>query len=276
MATDDPPPQGARFSQVYIERGEPTGDSVRMRHRIASAIPHYRPLDDGLRDAVQRRIGIAVPYMTDWQEFLKEIELRDVLDLVTVAHRVLWESRKTDVWAVEKWLHEVQTVFLEENTHYRVDKAGGVHFHFDEEFARGRAATIAALQAQRYRNVLDAFDGSLNALSKTPPDGKAAIRQTFAAAEGLFRLMFSNAPRLTAKELDRLQPLIQAATTGNPTACSVASKLLASFKDWVDAAHFYRHEAGAEEVSQPPLTLAVHMTSLGASFIRWLAELDPA
>jgi hypothetical protein len=153
---------------------------------------------------------------------------------------------------------------------------GGVHFYFDEEFARGRAATIAALQAQRYRNVLDAFDGSLTAFSKTPPDGKGAIRQTFAAAEGLFRLMIPNAPRLTAKELDRLQPFIHKATVGNPTAASAASKLLTSFKDWVDAAHFYRHEAGVEEVSQPPLTLAVHMTSLGASFIRWLAELDTA
>jgi hypothetical protein len=178
--------------------------------------------------------------------------------------------------AARLWLTEVQTTFIEENTHYRVDRAGGVHFYFDEEFARNRAATIAALQSQRYRNALDAFDGSLSALSKTPPDGKGAIRQTFAAAEGLFRLVFPDAPRLTAKELDRLQPLIQAAMVGNPTAGPAALKLLASFKDWVDAAHFYRHEAGAEEVSQPPLTLAVHMTSLGASFVRWLAELDAA
>jgi hypothetical protein len=199
-----------------------------------------------------------------------------VLDLVTVAFNVLWDSRKTDAGTAGKWLDEVQAAFTEENTHYRVDAAGGVHFHFDEEFARNRAATIAALQPQRYRNVLDAFDGSLSALSKTPPDGKGAIRQTFAAAEGLFRLMLPDVPRLTAKELDRLQPLIQAAMAGNLTAQPAALKLLASFKDWVDAAHFYRHEAGAEEVSQPPLTLAVHMTSLGASFIRWLAELDAA
>jgi hypothetical protein len=88
MIPDDPP-QGQRFSQVYIERGEPTGDSARMRHRIGSAISHYRPLEDGLGDAVQRRVGIPVPYPTNWQKFLKESDLRDVLDLVTVAYNLL-------------------------------------------------------------------------------------------------------------------------------------------------------------------------------------------
>jgi hypothetical protein len=263
-------PQGARFSQVYIDRREPAGDSVRMRHRIGSLIWDYRPLRDDLGLEVQRRVGIDVPYPTYWPAFLKEIALRDVLDLVTVAYGVL-RARGLDT---RRWLQAVQQVFMEEHVHYRVDDLGGVHFHFDEEFSHGSAATIAALQAPRYRNVADAFDGAIKALSKIPPDGKTAIRKTFAAAEGLFRLMFPDAPRLTAKEIDRLQPIIQATLTGNATATSASLKLSASLRDWVDAAHFYRHEPGAEEVSQPPLTLAVHMTSLGASFIRWLAELD--
>jgi hypothetical protein len=38
------------------------------------------------------------------------------------------------------------------------------------------------------------------ALAKAPPDGKAAIRGTFGATEGLFRLVFPNSPRLTAQE----------------------------------------------------------------------------
>ena len=52
--------------------------------------------------------------------------------------------------------------------------------------------------------------------------------------------------------------------------------MLASLKDWVDAAHFYRHEPGTEEVAQPPLPLAVYLVSIGASHLRWLAELDGA
>jgi hypothetical protein len=104
MSPDDPP-QGQRFLQVYIERGEPTGDSARMRHRIGSANSHYRPLEDGLRDAVQRRIGIDVPYMTNWQKVLKEIELRDVLDLATVAsQRAVGqpENRRGDGWEMAR------------------------------------------------------------------------------------------------------------------------------------------------------------------------------
>jgi hypothetical protein len=53
-----------------------------------------------------------------------------------------------------------------------------------------------------------------------------------------------------------------------------ASKLAASVGEWVDACHFYRHEAGNEDVVQPPLTLAVNLVSVGASYIRWLAEVD--
>jgi hypothetical protein len=44
--------------------------------------------------------------------------------------------------------------------------------------------------------------------------------------------------------------------------------------DWIDAAQFYRHEAGQEAPTQPPLMLAVQMVSVGASFMRWLGELD--
>jgi hypothetical protein len=49
-----------------------------------------------------------------------------------------------------------------------------------------------------------------------------------------------------------------------------------AFRDWVDAAHFYRHEAGREAVAQPPLSLAILLISAGASFLRWLAEFDAA
>jgi hypothetical protein len=251
MASTDKP-QGARFSQVYIERGEPTEDSVRMRHRIGSLIRDNKVLDDYLGREVERRIGIFVSHHVNWPIFLKEIILHDVLDLVTVASDLLRGRNHSLI----QWLQQVQQIFIEENVHYRVDGSGGVHFYFDEEFARSCSATIAALDAQRYRNVSDAFNGALKALSKTPPDGKGAIRQAFAATEGLFRLMFPDAPHLKAKEVDRLQPRIQAVLAGDAPAQSASSKLLASFRDWIDAAHVYRHEPGAEEVSQPPLTLA--------------------
>src|ERR1700757_1696046 len=55
-----------------------------------------------------------------------------------------------------------------------------------------------------------------------------------------------------------------------------ARKMLSSLKDWVDAAHFYRHEPGTEDVAQPPLPLALYLVSTGASHLRWLGELGDA
>jgi hypothetical protein len=52
--------------------------------------------------------------------------------------------------------------------------------------------------------------------------------------------------------------------------------MLRSLKEWVDAAHFYRHEQGAEQIAQPPQSLAVYLVSSGAAHLRWLAELDAA
>ena len=84
-------------------------------------------------------------------------------------------------------------------------------------------------------------------LSEAPPDGKGAIRSIFAAIEGLFRLMYPNSPRLTVGKSDKVMLVLQASYKDDKPALGAASKMLGGFKDWVDAAHFYRHEPGSEE-----------------------------
>jgi hypothetical protein len=271
-------PQGHRFSHVYLDRGEPAQDSARVRRRLAALVTELPDLKDDL-GVVPRELGADVRPGTGWVTFFRECELKDVLDVITVAHQLLLSKRASGMRqpsAPDRWLREVRRIFREENVHYDVDDLGGVHFYLDEQFARNRAATIAALQSARYANVLHSFEGGLAALSQVPPDGKGAIRATFAAVEGLFRLMFPKAPRLGATESEVLRPLLQAAHAGDNVAQSASGKLLTSFKEWIDAAHLYRHEQGKEEVAQPPLTLAVYLTSTGASHLRWLAELDAA
>jgi hypothetical protein len=209
--------------------------------------------------------------------FFRDCELQDVLDLVTVVYRFLVGLRRTGLFegnALTRWLAEVRRIFKEENVHYSVDDLGGVHFAFDEEFARGTAAAISSLQGSRYNNALTAFEDAMVALSKGPPDGKTAIRRTFDAAENLFKMMFQNSPRLTSQDAKKLVPLLQRAYSTDSVATGAASKLLSAFTDWIDAAHYYRHEAGRPEPIQPPLALTVQMISVGASFIRLLAELD--
>jgi hypothetical protein len=51
-------------------------------------------------------------------------------------------------------------------------------------------------------------------------------------------------------------------------ALGAAAKLLSGLEDWINAAHFYRHERGASEVVEPPFALAVNLVSLGSSYLR--------
>jgi hypothetical protein len=89
--------------------------------------------------------------------------------------------------------------------------------------------------------------------------------------------MFPEVTRLASKATDRLRPLIEQCYSGDRTAIQAAEKLLQSFRDWIDAAHEYRHEDGVKDmVAQPPLTLAVYLVSAGAAHLRWLAEIDTA
>jgi len=278
MAADTP--EGERFTHLYLERGEAAQDSPRMRRRIAALV---HSIDDlaGLSQEIESELGVSVPhtgYRYDWHRFFETCELRDLLDTVTVAWRHLDAKRRPGMQATatqRRLPSEVERIFAEENVRYRVDSYGGVHFAVDEEFERNRAASIAVLGRPRYANVLHEFEECYARLADTPPNGKAAIRAVFSAAEGLFRLMFEAAPRLSAKDIDtHLVPFVQKSHAGDAVASRAASKLINGFKDWVDAAHFYRHEPGKEGIAQPPLSLAVNIVSQGATFIRWLAEMD--
>jgi hypothetical protein len=134
--------------------------------------------------------------------------------------------------------------------------------------------TAPPSRLSRVANALHAFEGGMAALAQAPPDGKGGIRGVFSAAESIFRLILPKAPRLGGAELDGLTPLLERLYAQEETARRSAAKMLNGLKDWVDAAHFYRHEEGAEEVAQPPLRLAVYIVSTGASHLRRLAEVD--
>ena len=176
---------------------------------------------------------------------------------------------------VRRQVETFNRIFEQENVSYRVDKQGGVHFLHDEEFVHTLHATIAGLSDPRYANSLDRFESGISAINGATPDGKTGIRNVFEATEGLFRLMFSRAPRLTADQVGVLEPILQRRYAKDGTAAGASAKILASFKDWIEACHFYRHEPGKpDEIAQPPLEIAIHLMSLGAAFIRLLIEAD--
>jgi hypothetical protein len=204
----DPAP-GARFSHVYGQRGEPTEDSERMRHRIGASIASNKALNTRtLNETIEREIGIDPPWVGSWTAFTKKdrMKLQDLLDLITVVAVYLREHFGEN--AQRGWLVGVERIFREENVHYRVEPKGGVRFYIDEAFSRARASTIVGLSNPRYSNALTEFEKGMAALAAAPPDGKGAIRGVFGAAEAVFRLI-TDAPRLGRTELTGLSPILQ-------------------------------------------------------------------
>ena len=204
-------PTGQRFSQTYLLSPELLPDSARMRRRLGHLYGHFDLADFGRHFA--RELGVPVDLNSSkhayyWPPFLEKADLRDVLDSITIRYKYLnlgyYDSTGEKLPEVkESFLVEARRIFAEERVRYRVDDKGGVHFTVDAEFERSRIATLSQLGQQRYAGVKELFDSGFTALDSSPPDGKAAIRGVFFAAESLFRLMYPNSPQLNAGEVAR-------------------------------------------------------------------------
>lgn len=266
---------GTRFSHNYIARGNPTNDSVRARKRIGRLFSQLRLREAVSYAAVELELGINVPYASygaDWDRFFAETSLTDFLDSITVVSNLVGQQRG---YSKTRWIDGVGIIFQEENIRYRIDDTGSVHFAIDGEYARNEASAVAALQAPRYAAARSHFEAGQRALDATPPLTREAIRQTFEAAETVFKLMFTGVTQLGASEITKkLRPHLEAILAG--TEKDSASMLIEAFKSWVNSAHPYRHGQGVEAPDNPGLATAVLSVSMGASFVRWLAELDAA
>jgi hypothetical protein len=252
-------------------------DSTRARHRLGKLMQSLLNDSDAraLNALLERELGVDVGafHAYHFPSFCGQCAIRDFLDTVTVTATYF----KREGNAATRWLTEARRIFSEERLAYEIDDRGIVHPAVDKEFQRNRQATVAGLQMPRYANSLAAFERISDELAALPPNGKDAWRTVFAAVEGLFRLMFQSATQLNASAVEaNLAGLIQRLYGSDAVALRAANKQLASFKDWVDASHFYRHEQGREEPVQPPIDLAVLAISNGTAFLRWLIALDQA
>ncbi|MDO5895983.1 hypothetical protein [Agrobacterium sp. Azo12] len=273
--------EGMRFSHVYLLQPELLPDSKRMRHRLGIAITSLGGPDflQQLGQHIEREHGIPVHnarYKDYWPNIVQKFELRDVLDLITVVFNFISDTNRERLQHKRNnFIFSCRRIFEEEQVRYKIDDRGGVRFSVDVEFEAHRTSTILTISSKRYTAVRTLYEEAYLHLDKSPPDAKSALRSSFNATECLFRLMFSNAHQLSASEVQKhLEPLVNRLYDGQKPAINLAQKLVASLKDWIDGAHFYRHEPGSEEPVQPPLELAIYMLSEASGHIRWLAKLD--
>ncbi|MBO9410239.1 MULTISPECIES: hypothetical protein [unclassified Ruegeria] len=281
--------KGQRFSHIYVDKGAPLKDSKKARFRISKLAStyfpetklqgNYRTFDHakyaqefienelGVRFATQSTTGMLVK---SWEWFFNRITVLELLDTVTI----LVMYRRNQSMDVSSFVDGVRRVFKDENLAYDVDEDGGVHPLVDSAFSASRQSSIAALNEERYSATSKCVETIDFHLMQEPVDYIGAIRSAFSANENLFKLMYK-VPRLDARSAgEKLGRELQALYSDHPTLQAASGKSLESFKDWINAAHFYRHEQGIETPNQPTEEAAILLVSQGLSFVRWLAQID--
>jgi hypothetical protein len=268
---------GELFTELYVQPGPRVPDDMRARRRIGSLFREaaFHGEHENVARFVEGRLGVRLEHGGDhafyWDRFIQSCDIKDLLNTITLVYRFLQRMTRSQ-W----WLAAIREIFSQQHLAYEIDDHGTVHPAVDQEFQRNRVSAIAALQSsRRYDNVRASFERVSTELIVTAPNYKEAWRATFGAVEALFKLMFPSAPQLNADRIrDDLGPLVQRVYAQDAVGRRAAAKLLAAFSDWVDGAHFYRHEQGAEEPAQPPSDVAILAISHGAGLLRWLVGLD--
>ncbi|NOE18096.1 hypothetical protein GS634_08160 [Ruegeria atlantica] len=282
---------GQRFSHLYLERSSPKKDSNKARFRLfklaesifprPGASTSVRSSNNRKRiiDMIESELGIRFAtkagsgrLVESWEGYFGRIPIEDLLDTITLMVRLFRKFGQED--RAKQVVTETKRIFAEENLAYEVDGDGGVHPLVDSVFSVTRQTAIAGLNDARYTATAENVERMDACLLQNPPDYIGAIRLVFGACENLFKLMYS-VPRLDARSVgDKLAKDQQALYAGHSNLQSASSKTLEGFKDWINAAHFYRHEQGVEEPNQPSEEVAILIISNGLSYVRWLAQLD--
>lgn len=271
-------PQGQRFSHLYLKQDTVIKDSDRLRKRIASFYSQKTSLDSyyHLKTLIESELGISAPhvgYANIMTAFFSSCELRDFLDIITLVYRHLYKSGAPS--RAYEWVQFINRVFREENAAYILDSQAGVHFFQDHEFQKNKAATLSHLGNQRYNAVRSLFEAAYNALDEQPPNTRLAIRDMFEAIETMSKLLDEKISRLGSTEIEKnLKPLCLSQFAEGSIEKNLASKMLNSMKEWADGHQAYRHGQKNEEPNPPPLNLTIMSMGMGASFLRFLLEID--
>jgi len=268
--------EGEKFSLNYLERGEPTRDSKRFRSRVAGYysdnLSNYK---SDISNLITRETGAEVPFIYNYGPdiggFIKEAELRDVFDSITLIYRIIRDKRMAR--AMDDWKNFVSRCMQEENVGYKLDENCGVHYYIDEEFERNRFSTLAALEGADLNSVKGAFEDAYKHMDADPIDTKASARSMFEALEILTKQLVET-KNLNKWVLENsLKDLAIKHLASDETEANVISEMFEGFGQWVNSIHNYRHGQKETESVQPSEDLTVYILSSGTSFLRFLLKL---
>ena len=276
-------PEGEFYAHLYVKRGAPLEDSAKMRRRVASFFTHKIHGGNNVTIESARQIQIetgakyfAPPYYSpQFDNFFETAPIIDVLTAITIIWRELELSLLLGPITATEWQTFIERLLREENLGYRVDSKGGIHPAVDQEFERNQTSALAVLTDPRYATVLHAAEAAFKQLETLPIDGKGAARNIFEAAESLTKIVTGSGADLDEGFVSKdLRRIVDRVFDGDEQLKSTASRLLSSFGKWVSAVHPFRHGHDRDRPLMLPDDVAVLAISQGASFLRWLADLD--
>lgn len=274
---EDQIPKGQLFTHVYLDRSELMRDSQQFRKRIgffcqkefldfSYALGNFLILEMGV-DITRRGSGY------HYEGFFERIEAKYMFNAITLIWRFLInEGGRTPTG--KYWRAFVQRAMKEENLGYYLDEECGVHYFVDKEFESNRVSTLRCLEESRYSGTRQAFEHAFEELDATPPHTKDAIRSIFESLEILVKQMVET-QRLNKNVVQNsLKKIALEAYKDDQIAQNSVGKVFMGFGEWVDAIHNYRHGQVVPEPKDPPIEFAIYILSSGASFLRWLVEID--
>jgi hypothetical protein len=278
-------PEGEFYAHLYVKRGAPVDDGPIFRRRLAAFFGHYiyksqvtdiEPYVRHIMVETGANPFFSHPYyLPQFDRFFESAPLIDVLTAITIIWRELDRVNLLGPIMPKEWRAFIERLLREENVGYRIDSKGGIHPVVDQEFARNQTSVLAALTNPRYATVLHAAEAAFKQLEALPMDGKGAARNIFEAAESLTKIITGTGADLDEGFVNKdLRRIVDRVFDGDEQIKSTANRLLSSFGKWVSAVHPFRHGHDRERPLMLPDDVAVLAISQGASFLRWLADLD--
>lgn len=274
-------PVGQLFTKVYRDRGEPRDDAPKFRVQLHHALREiFADEYPALGRYIGGQTGVEVPSSQGgmrisyrFDEYINDCPLDELLDFLTLVFHFA-EARGMRSFGYT-WIDRVRAALATHNMAYEMDRLGGMHHKVDAAFARSQELTLACLADAKFEAARVDTEAAFDCLTDIHRNPKMAVGNIFMAAESVFKLVLGKAINLTSGTVGKeLRLLVQRKITEFDQAASQSyNAVVSSFADWVDACHPYRHGQKDPNVVEPPMDLAIVLTTQGADLIRWLVSL---
>ncbi|MFY0619117.1 hypothetical protein [Shimia sp.] len=267
------------FATLYAAPDELIAESDDLRHRLVACM--YKYVGEigkymAAKDMLDEELALIVFEASkkySWQDCFKNARIQKVLSAPSVIYFFLTLNAGRKAYLANDFRDNINRIFVEESAAYYADDVCVVHPKPDEAHRLIHLRTIKGLSGGDFEAARGHIAKSDECILQDPPDWENSIYQTFKAAENIFKQLTDDSQLNSAKLDKRFKPILDGKmneATGRDKRA--ANRAYNGLKEWVQAAHEYRHDAGDAAVVQPSEELALVLISEGYGFVRWMAS----